>query len=80
MNGLHSCLVDPVDPPRAVRLVGYQSSLLEDLQVLRHRRPSDWQLRGELPDRHRPPREALEDGPPGRITQRAQRIYSVSFH
>ena len=77
MDALTPVWLDPVDPSRAVCQVGYQASLLEDLQVLRDGGPGDRQLRRELSDRHWPSREALEDRAPGRVAQGAKCLYSV---
>src|SRR5690606_7776860 len=53
--------IELVDAPRAGRPLENQSRGLQDFQVLGDRGAADGQLRGELSDRARAIREALED-------------------
>jgi hypothetical protein len=65
--------VDLVDAPRADLAVDDEAGVLEDLEVLRDRRPADRQLAGELADRPRPLHQALEDGLAGRVAEGGHR-------
>jgi hypothetical protein len=73
--------VEPVDPARPGRRVFYQPGVLEDLQVLGHRRPAHRQPGRQLPDRLRPVGQARHDGQAGAVAQRTPPVsISVSIH
>lgn len=77
----HARWVEPIDPARARYAVGDQPRFLEHLQVLRYRRPADWQLVGKLAHRPWPLGQALDDDAPGAVPQGIPRISkSVSLH
>ena len=66
--------VDPVEALPADRLIEHQPGVLEDLEVLRDRRPADGELVGQLRDDTRAVGEAFEDRSTGRVTERSQRF------
>ena len=68
----HAVRVEPVDPAGALGVADHQAAVLEDPQVLRHRRPADRQLVGQLLHRARAAGEQLEDGAPGRVAEQPQ--------
>ena len=65
--------VDLVDALLAGSLVDDETGVLQDLQMLRDRRPADGQLTGQLADRAGVLDQPLEDRPPDRISQRRTR-------
>jgi hypothetical protein len=73
--------IDSVDSSRADRFFFDQPSVLQDLQVLRYRRPSDGQLRRQGADGQWPRREQQDDRPPRPIPKgRPDVPLSVSLH
>jgi hypothetical protein len=65
----HRCRVQSIDPSCAGYPLTDQAGILEHLQVLRDRRPTDWQSRRKLPDGLWFFGQAGNDGAPRTIRQ-----------
>ena len=73
--------VEPVNPARSRGHVLDQASVLEDLQMLGHRRPAHRQPGRQLPHSLRPVSQARHDGAARAVGQRAPPVsISVSIH
>jgi hypothetical protein len=73
--------VQPADPARPRRRVLHQAGVLEDLQMLRHRRPAHRQPRRQPPHSPRPLGQARHDSPARAVSQRTPPVTtSVSNH
>jgi hypothetical protein len=58
--------------PRPVLPFSHQTRLLQDPEMLRHRRPADGQSGRDLSDSPGASAELFENRPPGRIRERLQ--------
>src|SRR4051794_12775547 len=65
----HGLRIHAIHPPRADLAIDHQPGVLEDLEMLRDRRPADREARGQLADRSRDRRQALEDGLARRVAE-----------
>ena len=74
LHGAHSLLLQVVDPPGALGLLGDQPGVLQQAQVPRHGRPADRHGRGDLLDRLVAVAEQSQDLAPVRVAQRLERI------
>jgi hypothetical protein len=73
--------VEPVNPARSRSHVLDQASVLEDLQMLGHRRPGHRQPGCQLPDSLRPIGQARHDGQARAVGQRTPPVsISVRIH
>ncbi len=72
--------IDAIDAPRANRPVNYEPGILEHPQMLRDRRPADWQLASKLDDRAGPIDEQLKYRLTCGIAKRKPCIRLVSQH
>ena len=79
LDGTHR--IERIDAPGALRFVSDQRRVLEDLQVLRHRRARHRELLRDGPDRSWAGRKHGDNGPPGGVAERLKlAIPLVSFH
>ena len=76
VNGPDAALVEAVDAPRALSGVGHETSILEDTQVLRHRRPGYRQGAGEFADWARPRGKPLNHLSAGGIAESCEGFQS----
>ena len=67
--------VDAVQTPRPVLSFRHQTRLLQDPEMLRHRRPADRKPGRYLSDCPGAVAELFENRPPGRITERLQCLF-----
>ena len=73
--------IEVVQAAVAGALVADQASILQDAQVHRHGRPTDWQAAGEIADGARAVGQSLDDAAAGGVAQRRQTTLScVSVH
>src|SRR4051812_6980153 len=74
LHGLDALVVQAIEPAGALRAVGDQARVLEQLEVSRHRGAADGELVGELAYRAVTGSEQLDDRPPVRVTEGIERI------
>ena len=73
-HGRDALVVQPVEPPRALRAVGDEAGVLEQAQVPRHGGAADRQRVRELLDGAVAAREQLDDRPAVRVAEGVERV------
>src|SRR4030095_5347479 len=71
-NRFESGRVELVHSPCALGAIAHESCVLQDLEVLRDRRPADREGLGESSDRLRAPLQSAEDGAASRVAKGIQ--------
>jgi hypothetical protein len=72
--GVHTVVLEPVEPPRALGTVGYETRVLQHAQVTGDRRAADGQRVGELLHGAVVSAEQGEDGAPVRVAEGVEGI------
>jgi hypothetical protein len=76
----HTGWIEPVDPSRSGRSLDHKSSVFQNLQMLRYRRPTHRKLIGQLAHCQRAARQALDYRPSRAIPENSPLVIVVSLH